>query len=435
MYAEKSRAIDILTLLLYVSLFMISSESFNGAIISLGAAVASALIVAIDAFYNNFTIKFKITVMHIWIIIFAAFCYFSAVWAEVPNLAIDKGTSIVKNGICVFLIYIYYQKCDSIKHLLKTMMYGGYALIVLSVCFVGLDSIAKLINSSTRMEGEFLNQNTLGMLAALTIIINIYFIIYYREEKIGLPFAALSLIVLAAAGSRKSILELVFGVLLLLLLKNYNKKKIFQSALKIVIVLLVFAILVAILSELPMFDFIKLRLENLIHQLTGSGHTDRSIRNRALLDVLGWQIFTDNPILGVGMDCARIPVRQITGIDYYLHNNYLELLADGGVVGFILYFSFYVIIIHRFWKYRKFRDAEYDICLVIMIIQLVIQFAYVAYYGRETYFYNMLFFLETEIISRKSKKERNMNYTLNSSEVIINEKRYCENNVEIHNGF
>lgn len=415
MNAEKSRIIDILTLLLYVSLFMISSESFNGAMISLGAAFASVLIVCIDALYNNFSIKIKITAMHIWIIIFAAFCYFSAVWAMVPNLAIDKGTSIVKNGICVFLIYIYYQKSDSIKHLLKTMMYGGYTVIILSVGFLGLNSISMLINSSTRMDGGFLNQNTLGMLAALTIIINLYFIIYYREEKKGIPFAVLALVVLAAAGSRKSILELIIGALLLLLLKNYNKKRFFKSVVKIVIALLVFAILVVALSKLQMFDFIKLRLENLVHQLTGSGNTDRSVRYRALLDVLGWQIFTDNPILGVGMDCARIPVRQITGIDYYLHNNYLELLADGGVVGFIIYFSFYIMIIYRLWKYRKYRDSEYDICLVIMTIQLLVQFAYVSYSGRETYFYNMLFFLETEILSRRSKKEGNVNYSVKSA--------------------
>lgn len=406
MHAEKSKVIDILTLLLYVSLFMISSESFNGALISLGAAIASILIVCVDAFYNHFSIKLKITGMHIWILIFVAFCYLSSVWALDPNLAIDKGTSIVKNGMCVFLIYIYYQKSDSIKHLLRTMMYGGYTLIILSAGFWGLDSISNLINSSTRMEGGFLNQNTLGMLAALTIIINLYFIIYYREEKRGLLFAVISLIILAAAGSRKSILELIFGIFILLILYNYDKKKLFKSVVKIIIALLVFVILIVVLSKLSMFDFVKLRIENLVNQLTGSGHTDRSVRYRALLDVLGWQIFTDNPFLGVGMDCARIPVKQMTGIDYYLHNNYLEILADGGVVGFILYFSFYVIIIYRLWKYRKYRNAEYDICFAIMIIQLMVQFAYVAYYGRETYFYNMLFFLETEILSRRCKKKR-----------------------------
>lgn len=407
MHAKKSWAIDLLTLLLYASLFMISSESFNGVMISLGAAVASILIVCIDAFYNHFKIKVEITKLHVWIIIFAAFCYFSAVWAMVPYMAIDKGTSIVKNGICVSLIYIYYQKCDSIKHLLKTMMYGGYTVIILSVIFWGFDSMGELINSSTRMESGFLNQNVVGMLAALTIIINIYFLIYYREAIIGIPFAIISFVVLAAAGSRKSILELVFGVLLVLFLKNYNNKKFLKSGLKIITALLVFAIIVVILIKLPMFDFINSRFENLNNLLTGAGDTDSSVRNRALLYVIGWQIFTDNPFLGVGMDCARIPVEQIMGIDYYLHCNYLELLADGGVLGFALYFTFYIMIIHRLWKYRKYRDAEYDICLVIMIIQLIMQIAYVAYSERETYFYNMLFFLETEILIRKYEKERN----------------------------
>lgn len=414
MYAEKSRAIDILTLLLYVSLFMISSESFNGAMISLGAAIVSILIVCVDAYYNDLCIKFRFTTLHIWIIIFAVFCYFSSIWAINPNLAIDKGTSIIKNGICISLIYIYYQKSYSIKHLLKIMMYGGYAVVILSIAFWGADSIITLVNSASRMNGGFINQNVLGMLAALTIIINIYFIIYYREEKIGIPFAVISLVILAASGSRKSILELVFGMLLLLILKNYDKKRLFKSVNKIIIALLVFAILVVIFSKLPMFDFIKLRFEHLVNQLEGSGHTDRSVRYRAWLNVFGWEMFTANPILGVGIDCVRIPVRQFIGIDYYLHNNYLELLADGGIIGFIIYYSIYLMFIWKFWKFRECRDAEYDICVVILIIQLMVQFAYVAYYGRETYFYSMLFFLETEILSRRNNKERNVNSSLNS---------------------
>ena len=136
-----------------------------------------------------------------------------------------------------------------------------------------------------------------------------------------------------------------------------------------------------------MFSFINMRFENLIHQLTGSGYADYSVRTRASLNELGMKLFSENPILGIGMDCSRIPAKNLTGREYYLHNNFIELLADGGVIGFILFYSIYALLFYRMIKLRKYRDAEYDISLILMLIHVVLGYAYVSYYNRETYFY------------------------------------------------
>ena len=402
MSLKNSRAINVLTIILYMSLFMISSESFNGQLISLGAALISVVIVIIDGMLNGGRIYFKVTALHYWMILFVLFCYTSSLWALQPGLSISKGNSIIKCAICIVLIYMYYQKADNVKTLLKLIMYGGYILILFSVAFFGISSLTDTVASSARLEAGFLNQNTLGMLAALTIIINIYFIIYYKEQLILLPVLVLSVIVLAAAGSRKGLIEIVVGILMISLIKNYERRKLLKSIFRIMIILTVLAALIYGLSKLPMFDFLNMRIQNVIHQLSGNGVTDYSVRSRALLNQLGWKLFSENPIIGIGMDCPRIPARQLTGVDWYLHNNYLEILAGGGIIGGIIYYSIYIMLIARFIKYKSARDPEYDICLVMMILQLVLQFAYVAYYSRETYIYLMVYYLESEIIKSRA---------------------------------
>jgi O-antigen ligase len=339
-------------------------------------------------------------------IIFIAFCYISSLWAIRLSLAIDKGTSILKNSICIWLMYLYYQKQSDVKHFFKVIMYGGYGVILLSVFFLGLSTVIKLITSSARLGNDFLNANTLGMLAAFTVTINIYFVLYYNEQKKSLPLVVVSIIVLAAAGSRKSMIELVLGVVLISIMKNYSRKRLITSVVKIIGTLAMLLIIGYFLSSLEMFSFINTRLHNMINQITGSGTTDYSVRSRALLNSLGIELFKEHPMVGLGMDCARIPAKQLTGKDWYLHNNFLEMLADGGIIGFTLFYSVYMLIIVRFVKYKEYRDAEYDICFLLTIIHMILGAAYVSYYDRETYFYLMLFFLETEIL--KQRRESNI---------------------------
>ena len=81
-------------------------------------------------------------------------------------------------------------------------------------------------------------------------------------------------------------------------------------------------------------------------------------------------------------------------------------IAGGGLVGFICYYSIYVLLLSRFFRFKAERSPEYDICLVLLILQAVLEFAYVAYYSRETYFYLMMYYLESEIIKDRALAEK-----------------------------
>jgi O-antigen ligase len=68
-----------------------------------------------------------------------------------------------------------------------------------------------------------------------------------------------------------------------------------------------------------------------------------------------WQVFRDNPILGVGFDAlASAYTRYDTWNGVYrverAHNDYLQVLAEGGVLGFICLATFLFFLFRRGWQ-------------------------------------------------------------------------------------
>ena len=88
---------------------------------------------------------------------------------------------------------------------------------------------------------------------------------------------------------------------------------------------------------------------------------------------------------------------------FYLHNNFAEVLAGGGLVGFTIYYSIYAYIFVSFIRYRKYSTMETAVCATLLVMALVEDYANVTYYSKETYFYLMLGLLETERLRRSCR--------------------------------
>ena len=111
---------------------------------------------------------------------------------------------------------------------------------------------------------------------------------------------------------------------------------------------------------------------------------------------LGMQLFREHPILGIGIANANIYTSSYYGHNHYLHNNYVELLACGGIVGFLIYYSVWAWLLVTFIKCRKQRSREYDICLVLLLIHIAMDYGAVSYYSKETFVFLLLFWMEAK---------------------------------------
>jgi len=82
---------------------------------------------------------------------------------------------------------------------------------------------------------------------------------------------------------------------------------------------------------------------------------DRNVATRLVLWDMSWHMFLDHPLLGVGMGDysieaeKRLAARHVrTTVDS--HNIYLQLLATRGLLGFIPFVAYFVVLVLSLWK-------------------------------------------------------------------------------------
>jgi O-antigen ligase len=119
---------------------------------------------------------------------------------------------------------------------------------------------------------------------------------------------------------------------------------IFYSVLIFAIVALVYYL---IMNVEVLYNGIGIRLEQLISGVSGTGEFDSSAEIRVKLRNIAFEKWTDSPVYGYGFDSFKYYSKAVTGRFYYSHCNYTELLYNGGIIGIIVYYSFYFIMLRR----------------------------------------------------------------------------------------
>ena len=396
------RSKSVLMLVMYVSLFLQSSIPHGKSIGYFFAAIL-LLLCFID---SRGELTLELGWMSIYIALICCYCYFSSLWAESPFLAKSKGKDmIVIFGFTTIVCIALNDEDNSIGSVLDLIMWIGYSISIYILYFYGPSEIIGIIGSDRRIGIEVMNQNTIGMMCSFSILINIYNILNEHRIKWYSVLSIGALLCLLAAGSKKSIIILFGGIFLLLFLKKAPDTDALKRIGKmLLIILLVLAFIYAMLN-LPAFSTLKTRLTYTINYLTDDGETDYSTQARATLMRIGMDLFESHPVLGIGMDNARLHGNlSPTDKNYYLHNNFIELLADGGIIGFILYYSMYAYLVFQYLIHRRLDDYEYVICFTLLIIRILLDYALVSYYSRYTYLFLVAFYSKIIRIKQEEKK-------------------------------
>lgn len=365
--------------------------------------VSIIFMVAGYAIKNDFRYSFRINKFHVYILLFAIFTLVSGLWAIDSDITNSWGTDFLGMFVMMIVVYSASEAMDSLDDLLRVVMYGGYIIVVYVIAYFGWNQFIFIMQTADRLLiNTVINANTMGLQAAYSLLIHLYLIMYQKSKIWYYPFSALCIVAVAVSSSRKVLVALILGVLLLFVLKNYNRRNVINSALKIIFGVVAIMIIAVLLLQLPMFSVMNERLQGLINGLRGSGSVDGSTSIRFTLVEIGKEIFCDNPIVGIGIDNAKIIAERILGRkDFYLHNNYWEILADGGIVGFIVYYWMHIYIAWNIWKYRDFDDPWFVFCFSFFIISLMLDYGMVSYLDKDTYFKLMIIYMCVEKLRKQ----------------------------------
>ena len=373
------------------AMFYIGNQNIYGGYIMIGI---TGLILLFMFIKGNGKIRISFGGFHWWTIAFAAFTFMSSLWAIQASDATTKGVTIIEILICMTVLYWYYSEFDSTEKLLKAIMWGAYVVVLYTLVQYGVDGITEAVENEERFAVNFANINAVAMVASVASVINIHF--WKRKiQRLSILFALPALLLIGASGSRKALIILLVGFAMIYLLDIRSKNAIMQVV-KILVSAAIALAVVRLVLMLPIFKVAAERMDSMFNGLLGIGETDSSTRKRMEFIRIGWELFLENPFLGIGMDNAHYHMYQQLGTDVYTHNNYVEILSGGGFVGFLLYYLKYIFLLVSLLK-AKLKNHRHSIAVItLLIILLVMDWGAVSYYSKQTYFYLMVYFIHLQ---------------------------------------
>ncbi len=352
------------------------------------------------------TKKIKCCIPIIIMFAFAFYCFLSSFWAIDPDKSILMSKTLFILCIFLFIGYNFFLNLDNGEDkLLKIIMYSGIAFSIYIIIYYGIGNYFTRLMNGERMGAEIDNVNIIGLETSISFIISIFYGLY-DNKKIYYLLSIIPLIIALGTGSKKVIIIVTIGILLMFLLKRDEKINLKNKIKKIVTLIIIFLIFVLIM-KLPVFSNIFKRFESLINITRGEGVVDNSTRLRKAFISAGFEQFLKTPILGIGISNSSFITTSVqNGFATYLHNNYVELLACTGIVGFSLYYSIYFYIIYYSIKFLKNNNKYINIVLVIFLVNLIIEYGIVSYSSKSTYVYIILALISVQNERRKLKDEK-----------------------------
>lgn len=394
-----NKIINLIMIVLFCSFTILTSYSW-GRYVMIGCVL---VIFCMQILRDGGHYKLFVSAFCIIMVVFVLYTLMTAIWAENPNDSVRMARTLLEMVVMLFVLYnCYCGNAVGVNDLLRCIKWSSYIITVYSIVFYGIDYLLMAVESEIQIHNAYANINTIGMLAAVGVVIQVEEIIKNKKWKWEGVFCVPSVYMIAFTQSRKALLLLLIGIFLCFILHYLESPNPLKALGRIVTILIVLTFVFNILFSLPIFSGMMNRMNQLFASFTGNGKVDSSTLIRNQMIEIGWAQFLKTPFFGMGINNAHILSNEYLDKDAYLHNNYIELLAGGGIIGFVIYYSMYIYLFFWFWKLRRYKNSEYVICLVIMVLMLLMDYGMVSYYVKIRYIYLLVFFLEVESLRKNA---------------------------------
>ncbi len=313
---------------------------------------------------------------------FLLFSFTSILWSAEPGDSYTRSITLARLFLLFIIMAFYLYQSEETNAFIYGIAIAGTMVLFYIFAFYGFAGLRRMIEDGIRVGGEFVNSNTLAIFLSFSTVIFLYDYIKKRR-KLSLLLAIVFILIIATTGSKKGILDLVVGIVFLagIHAKNENRLIVFSKWIfRIGIAFVIFLIL----WESPVFNTVRNRMELMIGSLLGTSiRTDYSTRDRQIMIIEGIEQFKKTPLLGVGIG-ASSAITANMGYDTYLHNDYIEVLATGGIIGFLTLYTPIISIFIKNWK-NRFESETCSLCSLLMMIYFVNGIAAVQYFSKTIY--------------------------------------------------
>lgn len=317
----------------------------------------------------------------IWYAGLLGYVFISGFYSPDLAYALESVYSMFVTLLIAFCISQIISTENDIIFLIKIFSISGAILFVL-MAQKGLLIVEERLGTTL-----FSNANIFAMLVMISLMCSIYLIFVSAGIMKVLYFvcAGTQFYMLLLSAGRKYILVSVVFIFVVYLMKNGLKKV--RSFVKAIIFLGIVCILgYYIMFKIPMFyEVIGYRFENTINSFIYGIRTVEESGDIVRTNMIqyGLHYFSESPFCGNGQGGFAINFQRDYGRMVYSHNNYIELLANLGVCGFVYYYLYYFRVLWRLIRQRiEYNKKVYDFFIVFLIVVLFLDFGIVSYYSQ-----------------------------------------------------
>lgn len=307
----------------------------------------------------------------LWYLLFAVWLSMTHLWTFAAWEGSDVEESVWRLTGVVFCLEVYLRGKDNLMRF--------FLLVVLSVCYLGVIYLATspfATWGSTKMGGITGQwRNSAGYYACFAAMLGAYLAVA-KKCRVW-PYVVFLVSFALITGSRKVILHLGLGVLFLIIFNWPRVRRIPRKYLLSGLAAL--AVALAAAYQIPQVkEVYGPRLIALVNFSIENSSRDE----RIFFVSKAWEMFVQRPLQGWGIDNFKsyLQYQHYWNVTYS-HNNYMELLADFGLIGAAL---FYWLPIRRLaCAARNLKKSAFMKFLFAMLaIFLILEMATISYYYR-----------------------------------------------------
>jgi O-antigen ligase len=213
-----------------------------------------------------------------------------------------------------------------------------------------------------RAVGTLANPNRMGLY--LLAVLPFAFHLHLTRRSLLTTLALLILpVAILTTISRKTLLLMPLVFLMFFMSRKYIKYLVPMALVGVITVFL------AVTTAGPTFTrYFERRIQD----------SNEALDTRVAIAKAGWELFLDNPMMGVGHGNSRTMQHMYrkdrvgaTDRERALHNQYLEVLAEQGVVGFLLFFLAIIVPLMKAWSAARREGDEGGLARAGMIAIVV----------------------------------------------------------------
>lgn len=293
-------------------------------------------------------------------------CFWSKNISEFKSYTMTSFPVVLCSVVC---LSSYIGGCIDSDRFLRLVILAGLIAGVrfcLYTDWSGLSDGIYLRGSFGGLLDDVTNYNSYTAVLTTPCVLALYCAIVKHQKKAIFP-AMFLFAMLLLGGSRKNLVAIPITALFFSLFTGNGTKKLKA----LLILLLALVVSLYLLETLPVLSGIRSSLEGMCNGLSQAddAKVDGSTEERMYLMEQGIRVWMVHPFVGVGWHNYR----YYNDVGLYAHNNYVELLASLGIVGFLLYYTMFLRVgYHLCSSLRRWKIYKEDILLMGFTFNILI---------------------------------------------------------------